>query len=332
MARNGIIRQHVPTTGEIRPPRPPPPPLVAPPAQRPRERPPASRPAPRATEEVHYPDSDGHFLMQNDKHSLELIYASQAIEQHLHTERFKMMVDAFLYYEEGNPAARVGPDLLVTLQHEFRGEGVYKTWVEGRPPDFVLEVVSPSSIENDYKLKPGKYAGMGVKEYFIYDPDLRKEGAQVLGYQLDEATGTYADPLPAAPDGSVRSALLGVSLRRADTRLVLRNEATGEDYQPTRKLRKMFEQAEARAKEAEAKAREAEAKAERLQEEKRLEARAKEWAEHRAEEAEAKAARLAEEKAIESRFRISAEEEIKRLKQQVLDLQRPKRRNTYYGR
>ena len=260
MARNGIIRQHAPvarrTVPRVLPPPPPP------------ERTFAPRPTPPVAEEVHYPDGDGSFLLQNYQHSAELLYAAQAIEQHLHNDRFTLMVDVHLFYEEGQPAARLGPDLLVVLDHKLRGTGSYKTWIEGRLPDFILEVVSPSSVENDYKLKKVKYAQLGVKEYFLYDPDLEEEEAHVLGYGLDERAEAYGDPLPAEEDGSIRSPGLGISLRREDLRLVIRDEATGEDYQPTTEVRRMLlaersraNRAEARAASAEARAASAEAKA-----------------------------------------------------------------------
>lgn len=37
-------------------------------------------------------------------------------------------------------------------------------------PDFVLEVVSPSSKRRDYLLKLGKYQNAGVREYWLVDP------------------------------------------------------------------------------------------------------------------------------------------------------------------
>ena len=49
-------------------------------------------------------------------------------------------------------------------------------------PDFVIEVVSPSSRKMDYSIKNGKYAAAGVREYWIVDPD--KERTTI--YQFEE--------------------------------------------------------------------------------------------------------------------------------------------------
>ncbi len=41
---------------------------------------------------------------------------------------------------------------------------------EGKGPDFVLEVASPRTWRKDVARKPGVYAGLGLKEYFLSDP------------------------------------------------------------------------------------------------------------------------------------------------------------------
>ena len=41
-------------------------------------------------------------------------------------------------------------------------------------PDLVIEIASPSSLRMDGKLKLGKYAQSGVREYWMIDPDTEK--------------------------------------------------------------------------------------------------------------------------------------------------------------
>ncbi len=180
--------------------------------------------------------------MQNLAHSAELIYAYTAVKQHFRDARAAVAVDAFLYFEEGNNKAALGPDLLVTLDHELKGSKTYQTWVEGRLPDFILEVVSPSSVENDKKLKKEAYEQLGVREYFVYDPDGVDFEERVLGYQLDAGTRAYGDPLDVQPDGSVKSAVLNLSLRYEDSHLIIQNTETGEDYRPSEELRREIQQ------------------------------------------------------------------------------------------
>ena len=47
-------------------------------------------------------------------------------------------------------------------------------------PDFIVEVVSPSSRRMDYNIKNAKYAESGVREYWIVDP--AKERTTVYRY------------------------------------------------------------------------------------------------------------------------------------------------------
>ena len=65
------------------------------------------------------------------------------------------------------------PDLLVsrnanrTLLIEQNG---YAIDSQGKPPDFVLEVASPTTGVNDYTLKRSDYERYGVPEYWRFDP------------------------------------------------------------------------------------------------------------------------------------------------------------------
>lgn len=52
-------------------------------------------------------------------------------------------------------------------------------------PDFIIEIVSPSSRTMDYSTKNALYAGAGVREYWIVDP--MKERTTVYRYEEDAA-------------------------------------------------------------------------------------------------------------------------------------------------
>lgn len=52
-------------------------------------------------------------------------------------------------------------------------------------PDFVVEVVSPSSRKHDYSTKNTLYSDSGVREYWIVDPE--KERTTVYRYEEDNA-------------------------------------------------------------------------------------------------------------------------------------------------
>ncbi len=52
-------------------------------------------------------------------------------------------------------------------------------------PDFIIEVVSPSSRKHDYSTKNALYSNAGVREYWIVDPD--RERTTVYRYEEDAA-------------------------------------------------------------------------------------------------------------------------------------------------
>lgn len=50
-------------------------------------------------------------------------------------------------------------------------------------PDWIIEIVSPSSKSKDYMTKLFKYRASGVREYWIVDPD--KQMVMVYGFETD---------------------------------------------------------------------------------------------------------------------------------------------------
>ena len=80
----------------------------------------------------------------------------------------------------------VQPDVVVVCDREKITERV----VLGGP-DFVLEVVSPSSVTKDYIKKAAKYEAAGVREYWIVDPLTEK----VIKYDLEEGSSPSIYPL-----------------------------------------------------------------------------------------------------------------------------------------
>ena len=57
-------------------------------------------------------------------------------------------------------------------------------------PDFIIEIVSPSSRRMDYNTKNALYSEAGVREYWIVDPS--KERTTVYHYEEDAAPTIYA--------------------------------------------------------------------------------------------------------------------------------------------
>ncbi len=80
----------------------------------------------------------------------------------------------FSYGEWRNPKRRVRPDIFVVLDRDWGKRVVYRVWEEGKPPDFALEVVSPSSRDRNQAENIALYEWLEIGEYILLQPD-RKE-------------------------------------------------------------------------------------------------------------------------------------------------------------
>ena len=263
------------------------------------------RPLPAAVEPLTYPDSDGHFLPDNPLQANAVVELRNSLREHFHgVPNVVVEGDMFLYYAKGEADERlvwgkrvgkyVAPDLIVVLDHDLGDRQTYKVWEEGKPPDFALDVISPSSEVRNRVDKRKIYARIGIGEYFVFQPNPERAGPQLVGYAL-EGSGYRA----LRPDsGSVRSEALGVLFRPEGSFLRVRDLRSGKEYRwHTELVTQVDEGAAARrlaedtaARESEARRREAEAR--RLAEETGVrEAEARKAAEARIAALEAKLAR-----------------------------------------
>ena len=68
-----------------------------------------------------------------------------------------------MYYEEGNLAASIAPDVYVVLDYDLGERGMNKFWEAGKPPDFALEVISRSSKLRNSRDKRALYVRLGIE-------------------------------------------------------------------------------------------------------------------------------------------------------------------------
>ena len=134
---------------------------------------------------------------------------------HLLRERYEDRPDVFISgevyvsYDATDGNRRVGPDLFIAFDVNAAGirEGLpnYWTWEVGKGPDFVMEVASPSTAENDLGWKRELYQRLRVQEYWRFDPT----GGELYGRALvgERLVGReYAEyPVDRGEDGSERS-------------------------------------------------------------------------------------------------------------------------------
>lgn len=87
------------------------------------------------------------------------------------------------------------PDLLIICPHGDEDDRHQKDGCHGGP-DFVLEIVSPSSRRLDYLKKLDKYEAAGVREYWIVDP--QTERVHVYEFEKENLLNqyTFEDTIP----------------------------------------------------------------------------------------------------------------------------------------
>lgn len=210
---------------------------------------------------VEYPESDGLPMAETDEHAEELRAAIDTLRDHL-SQPVYVAGNNFLYWVEGDPTFAVSPDCYVVPGLAPHPRRIFRTWVEGAKPGFVLELTSDSTRRSDLGDKMSVYRDdLQVPEYFLYDLTRDWIPEALRGYRLVD--GVYT-PIEAGPGGRLASEVLGLELEAGDRQLRF--------FRPgaTTPLLRRLEQVQAertRAQQERARADAAEAEVRRLREE-----------------------------------------------------------------
>jgi len=184
---------------------------------------------PRAA--IEYPSGDGKPLAENDPqlHAIHYAFGALALCYAARPDVY-VSADLLAYYEEGNPRVSVAPDVFVVFGVEDRKRMNYKAWEEGKGPDFVLEMASPNTWREDVERKPAIYAGLGVREYFLYDPTGAHLTPVLQGYRLVDG-GYRRRSAVESIDRTLMlpSEVLGLELRARGDAMRFHDPSTGQD-------------------------------------------------------------------------------------------------------
>ena len=164
---------------------------------------------------IEYPSSDGEPMSENQWQYVAMTDTVSALANHfIHRDDVFVAGDLLVYYRMNDNATRVAPDVFVVFGaagKHFRDSWI--VWREGKAPDFVMEVASPSTWRRDAAEKRDIYAEMGVSEYWRFDPTGEHFTPQLVGERLSD--GEYHQiPLETEGDGIIRghSAVLGLDI------------------------------------------------------------------------------------------------------------------------
>ena len=130
------------------------------------------------TTAIFYPETDGMPLPDGELQAPLYRAAVGRLEVHfMETPGAHVNGNTLMYYVEGDRDMVLSPDCYVVFglsdaalhSLSIEGNNTYLLWEVGKPPDFVLEIGSPSTGRRDTGTKRDLYARIGVPEYWRYD-------------------------------------------------------------------------------------------------------------------------------------------------------------------
>lgn len=138
---------------------------------------------------VDYPSGDGKPMAETWLQVRAIMLLHQALEDFFHGRPDVFIAsDIFWYWEEGNPKACVAPDVMVVpgvQPRDPRERCSFLSWnEEGAIPAVVFEMASRSTVNEDLGEKFWRYEELGVKEYFLFDPEAAHLVPVLQGFRL----------------------------------------------------------------------------------------------------------------------------------------------------
>ena len=130
------------------------------------------------------------------------------------------------YISPARPESMAGlryPDLIIAFgvrPAAYYQSNAYIISEQGKPPDFVLEIASRSTGDEDVDKKPADYAALGIPEYWRFDETGDFHKTKLAGDRLVQGHYEPID-IDVLPDGRLRgySAVLNLILEWQDGRL-----------------------------------------------------------------------------------------------------------------
>ena len=147
------------------------------------------------------------------------------------------------------------PDLLIAFDANpelYESNNGYVVSGQGKPPDFILEIASPSTRNNDNGEKRNFYANLGVVEYWRFDEEDTAESVKLVGERL--VNGEYVALEVTLPEKGLLesySPALNLSLRWERGVLRWYDHEAGQYIATVVEEREQREAAEARVRELE---------------------------------------------------------------------------------
>ncbi len=131
----------------------------------------ATLPPKNGKKEVFYPESDGQPMGETAFHIDLISNLLQTLKTFFNQQNNVVVIaDMMFYYEEGNSRKVIAPDVMVVKGVKNYPRRTFKLWEE-KIPEVVFEISSRGTWKEDFQKKFILYQELGVKEYYIFDPE-----------------------------------------------------------------------------------------------------------------------------------------------------------------
>ncbi len=163
-----------------------------------------------------FPEDDGEPMAETQVNSIQMIDLQWALLELARRQGLAPVAvggNQLMYWNPHNGREHVSPDVYMVLDYKPPLPAKWQTWIEGKFPEIVFEISSPSTWRTDvggrWEDKPALYKRRGVREYYIFDPQAAVQPA-LRGYGWVEGEWQRYELLPS---GGLWSPLLGTELR-----------------------------------------------------------------------------------------------------------------------
>ena len=204
--------------------------------------------------DVHYPSSDGEPMAETGIHVQAIMHLHQALQDFFAARPDVFIAsDMFWYWIAGDTDTKNAPDVMVVPGIGNDDRRSFRSFDEGAIPAVVFEMASENTWRKDENEKYALYESLGVREYFLFDPEALYLSSPLKGYRLNNTAYRRLFPV-----SDMLESELGFKLKAEGHMLRLYDTVTGLPI-PTRAER--ARDAERKATDAERKATDAERKA-----------------------------------------------------------------------
>ena len=151
---------------------------------------------------VFYPYEDDELMADNEEQIVAMMYLYGSLRAQYHSRAdVKVLIDIFIYYEEGDNSSRFTPDVAVVFGALVKPpRNSWMTWMENDLlPNAIIEIATSFNWRQVVVEKRELYERLGISEYWRHGPSGELDMPILVGERLVD--GRY-EPIEVGPDES----------------------------------------------------------------------------------------------------------------------------------